>query len=66
MNANFLEDTWDKLLSRDSSLIRLTFASLDAASQVIVVEHLHKMSNEPGWHPEQVLSALAALQAINE
>jgi hypothetical protein len=66
MDAHFIEDTWDKLLSRDPSLVRLTFASLDEASQVIVVEHLHKMSSEPGWHPEQVLSALAALRAIYE
>jgi hypothetical protein len=66
MDAQFLEDTWDKLLSRDPSLVRLTYASMDEASQIIVISHLHKMSSEPGWHPEQVLSALAALQAINE
>lgn len=66
MDAQFLEDTWDKLLSRDPSLVRLTYASLDEASQIIVIDHLHKMSSKPGWHPEQVLSAIAALQAINE
>jgi len=66
MDAHFLEDTWDKLLSRDPYLIRLTYASLDEASQLVVYEHLQTMSTEPGWHPEQVASALAALQAINE
>jgi hypothetical protein len=66
MDAQFLEDTWDKLLSRDPSIIRLTFTSLDKSSQIIVLEHLQKMSSEPGWHREQVLSAVAALHAINE
>ena len=66
MNAQFLEDTWDKLLSRDQFLIRLTFSSLDKASQDVVRDHLLKMSCDPGWHPEQVLSALSALKVINE
>ena len=66
MDEHFLEDTWDKLLSRDASVIRLTFASLDKASQAEVYDHLQKMSSEPGWHPEQVKSALAALCAIEE
>jgi len=66
MDQHFLEDTWDKLLSRDASVIRLTFASLDKASQTEVYEHLQKMSAEPGWHPEQVKSALAALRALEE
>ena len=49
MDEHFLEDTWDKLLSRDASVIRLTFASLDKASQAEVYDHLQKMSSEPGW-----------------
>jgi hypothetical protein len=60
----FLEKTWDALLSRDAQRITKTFASLDQESQHIVLEHLKKMVSEDGWHPDQVLSAKAALQAI--
>lgn len=66
MNENFLETTWDHLLSRDPSLIRLAYASLDEESQQVVLDHLHKMTSEPDWHPEQVLSANIALSAIRE
>jgi len=66
MNDRFLETTWDHLLSRDPSLIRLAYASLDKESQQVVVEHLQVMTSEPGWHPEQVISAELALTAIRE
>ena len=66
MDSNFLETTWDQLLSRDPSIVRLAFASLDPQSQQVVVDHLRKMTGEPGWHPEQVRSAEIALEAIEE
>ena len=66
MNDRFLETTWDHLLSRDPSLIRLAYSSLDKESQQVVVEHLQVMTSEPGWHQEQVISAQIALTAIRE
>ena len=61
----FLEKTWDGLLSRDRHSIMQTFNCLDSANQHVVLEHLKKMANETGWHPEQVLSAKVALEAIS-
>ena len=66
MFDSFLESTWDQLLSRDPSLIRLAYASLDEESQEVVMEHLFKMTSDPGWHPEQVISAVLALKALRE
>lgn len=66
MNESFLESAWDNVLSRDPALIRLAYAALDEESQENVLAHLYRMSHEPGWHPEQVQSALAALQALEE
>ncbi len=60
----FLEKTWDSLLSRDPQRIKQTYSSLDPDSQHVVREHLKKMVGESGWQPEQILSARAALQAI--
>ena len=60
----FLEKTWDSLLSRDPEKIVRTFSDLDPDSQHVVLEHLKKMVSETGWHPEQVISAQAALQAL--
>lgn len=59
-----LEGIWDSLLSRESERILKTFLSLDEKSQAEVKDHLEKMIKEPGWHPEQVLSAKAALMAL--
>jgi hypothetical protein len=66
MDESFLESAWDNLLSRNPALIRLAYAALDEESQKNVLAHLQKMSTEPGWHPEQVQSAQAALQALEE
>lgn len=66
MDESFLESAWDNLLSRNPALIRLAYAALDEESQENVLAHLQKMSTEPGWHPEQVQSAQAALQALEE
>jgi hypothetical protein len=60
----FLEKTWDALLSRDPEKIVRTFSTLDPDSQHVILEHLKKMVSETGWHPEQVISAQAALQAL--
>jgi len=65
-DESYLESTWNSLLSRDPSLIRLAYAALDAASKKVVVDHLQKMCSEEGWHPEQVISAQVALNALIE
>lgn len=62
----FLEKAWDDLLSRDKKRIITRFRSLDAASQKTVLDHLKKMVNETGWHPEQVKSARSALKILAE
>ena len=60
-----IESLWDALLSRQPDQVRLAFESLDNEEKTLVLQHLHRMSEEPGWHPEQRLSAIAALEAIN-
>lgn len=62
--SSFFEKTWDAILSRKPKTIRSTFSHLDPSSQKVVMEHLKKMATEEGWHPEQVLSARAALDAL--
>jgi hypothetical protein len=59
-----LELLWNDLLSHQPELIRLAFVSLDVPSRKSVIDHLQKMANEPGWQPEQRVSAKAALQAL--
>lgn len=59
-----LEIIWDGLLSREPDLIRTTYAALDPGSQREALGHLRKMATEPDWHPEQRISALAALAAL--
>lgn len=61
-----LEAFWDALLSREPERARAVFLQLDKETRHAVVAHLIKMTCEEGWHPEQVLSAQAALDAIQE
>lgn len=59
-----LETLWDALLSRNTTQVQAAYARLDPASQQVVLLHLRRMVNEPGWHPEQVRSAQSALAAL--
>ena len=59
-----LEIIWDALLSRDPLQIRTMFSSLDGASRQVALAHLQRMATELDWHPEQRISALAALDAL--
>jgi hypothetical protein len=61
-----LEILWDGLLSREAGRVRAAFATLNEAEQQAVRAHLQRMACEPGWHPEQRLSAQAALQALED
>lgn len=65
MDDNYeLEQLWNDLLSREDRKIRKAFTILDEESQQAVLRHLNRMSEEPGWHPEQRISAKAALRAL--
>lgn len=61
-----LERLWDSLLSRQPELVRAAFKPLRAEEKQAVLAHLKKMVSEPGWHPEQQLSAGAALKALED
>jgi hypothetical protein len=60
----FLEQTWDGILSRDAEKVNVVFLGLSDENQKVVLNHLHKMSEESGWHPEQVKSARFALDVL--
>lgn len=66
MESNSLESLWENLLSRQADQIRLAFKSLPSTERRAVVDHLLRMTREPGWHPEQRLSAEAALSALTD
>jgi len=55
---------WEQLLSRLPASIKDAFATLDPSDQQAVLAHLRRMVTEPGWQPEQRLSATAALDAL--
>jgi hypothetical protein len=59
-----LELIWDNLLSRQADFIRPAFASLSEQDQQTVLAHLQRMVTEPGWQPEQRISAKAALDVL--
>lgn len=61
-----LEALWDALLSREADLIRQAFNALRAEEKKAILAHLKRMTSEPGWHPEQVASARAALEALKQ
>lgn len=63
-NLDPIEDLWDGLLSRQPELVRAAFSSLDLAERAAVLAHLRRIVSEAGWHPEQRLSAQAALDAL--
>ncbi len=60
-----LEVLWDNLLSRQPELIREAFTKLEPADQGAVLNHLQSMVSEPGWLPEQRLSAQAAIDVLD-
>jgi len=59
-----LDTLWDKLLSRRPDIVRAAFFKLNRGEQEAILAHLQLMSTEPDWHPEQRLSAEAALSAL--
>jgi hypothetical protein len=66
MDNNYdLETLWQHLLSREPYKVQSAFSGLDKESQREVLEHLTRMSVEADWHPEQRISAQAALKALD-
>lgn len=63
-NLDSIEDLWDGLLSRQPALVLTAFSTLDSDQRVAVLAHLQRIVSEAGWHPEQRLSAQAALDAL--
>ena len=57
---------WEEILSRQPERIQEAFSALSEEEKMAVVNHLNRMTNEPGWHPEQVESASKALQTLND
>jgi hypothetical protein len=64
--GNDPEVIWDHLLSRQPERVQSAFQCLSSQEQRAVLTHLQRMANEPGWHPEQCISARAAFQALSE
>jgi hypothetical protein len=62
--TNLFESFWAEILSREAARIKAAFEVLSEDEKVKVSEHLNKMVSEEGWHHEQVISALAALEVI--
>ncbi len=65
-NSDSVTHFWDALLSREPERIRRVFQPLDQAARKSVIGHLRRMATEEGWHPEQRLSALAAIDAVRD
>ena len=63
---NDLEILWDQLLSRRPKRVKAAFQRLGPDEQRAVLAHLVRMANEPGWHPEQRVSAQASLDALSD
>ena len=59
-----LELIWDGLLSHDPTQIKLSYNSLDPASQRSVLIHLQQMVSEEGWLAVQQQSAQIALDVL--
>jgi hypothetical protein len=59
------EDIWGMLLSREVAMIEKAFSSLESDQKKAVLDHLDKMVTEPGWQPEQRVSAQIALDTIS-
>jgi methionine salvage enolase-phosphatase E1 len=61
-----VEAFWEEILSRQQERIQKAFAPLSPEEKITVLKHLKGMVSEPGWQPEQVVSASQALDALKE
>ncbi len=60
------DELWDAILSRETRAYPECLEKLDHEEQTSLLAHLERMTSEDGWHPEQVTSAQAALDAIRK
>ncbi len=60
-----IEQLWELLLSRQPELVQQAYQGLAKEEQEAVMAHLKRMVDEPDWHPEQRISAQAALDALS-
>lgn len=60
-----VEDFWDDILSQDTQRILSAVSRLDVLTQKAVIQHLKRMSLEPGWHPAQKTAASYALEILD-
>jgi hypothetical protein len=63
-DSGYLEKVWGEILSQRPARIKRMFTSLDTSSQQEVIRHLRRMASEDGWQESQIISAKAALQAL--
>ncbi len=61
-----LEDLWDDLFSGDAARVRKVWMKLTDEECGIVLQHLQKMLDDPGFEPSQKESAASALSLIRE
>jgi hypothetical protein len=65
-NPHYLEEVWDDILSRRPARIKRRFDMLDAESRKEVIQHLRSMITGDGWQEPQIISAKAALSALEK
>jgi hypothetical protein len=61
-----LEDLWDDLFSGDAARVRKVWMKLTDEECGIVLQHLQKMLDDPGFEPSQKELAASALRLIRE
>ncbi len=61
-----LEEIWGGLFSGDAARVRKVWMKLADEECGIVLQHLQKMLDDPGFEPSQKESAASALRLIRE
>ena len=65
-NEAELEEIWEELFSGDAARVRKVWMMLTDEECGIVLQHLRKMLDDPGFEPPQKESAATALRLIRE
>lgn len=60
------EDLWGEILSQQEERVFAAFELLNPEEKNTVMDHLHRMVSEKGWHPSQIESARYALAKIEQ
>jgi hypothetical protein len=59
-----IEDIWSEILSQQEEKVDAAFGLLTVDEMKYVLDHLHRMISEDGWHPAQIASAQFALKRL--